>query len=29
VFASDETLRRSVLTTLQLSHALEPQKEAR
>jgi DNA-binding NarL/FixJ family response regulator len=29
VFASDETLRRSVLTTLQLSHALEPQKETR
>jgi DNA-binding NarL/FixJ family response regulator len=27
VFASDQTLRRSVLTTLQLSHALEPQKE--
>jgi DNA-binding CsgD family transcriptional regulator len=29
VFASDEMLRRSVLTTLRLSHALEPQKEAR
>jgi DNA-binding NarL/FixJ family response regulator len=28
VLASDEVLRRSVLTTLRLSHAFEPQKEA-